>query len=51
LEESREDFETLAGKVDVVLEEQFRSVSYFAAQVDYHSDMVELMAGSEVMVE
>jgi hypothetical protein len=51
LEESREDFETLAGKVDVVLEEQFRSVSCFGAQVDYHSDMVKLVAGSEVMVE
>jgi hypothetical protein len=40
-----------AGKVDVVLEEQFRSVSYFAAQVDDHSDMMELVAGSEEVVE
>jgi hypothetical protein len=46
-----EDFGSLAGTVDVVLEEQFRSVSYFAAQVDDHSDMAELAAGSEEVVE
>lgn len=41
----------LAGKVDVVLEEQFRSASYFAVQAGGHSHMVELVAGSEKVVE
>lgn len=35
----------------MVLGEQFRSVSYFAPRVDDHSDMVELVAGSEEVVE
>jgi hypothetical protein len=50
-EESRKDFETLAGKVDVVWEEQFCSVSYSALWVDDHSDMVGLAAGYEEVVE
>jgi hypothetical protein len=50
-EESKGGFETLVGRVVVVMEEQFRSVGCFAAQVDDHSDMVELVADSEKVVE
>jgi hypothetical protein len=50
-EESKAGFETLVGRVVVVMEEQFRSVGCFAAQVDDHSDMVELVADSEKVVE
>jgi len=50
-EESKGGFETLVGRVVVVMEEQFRSVGCFSAQVDDHSDMVELVADSEKVVE
>jgi hypothetical protein len=44
--ENTEDCESLAGQFEVVSEEQFRTVSYFAEQVGGHSDMVELVADS-----